>query len=307
MTEKAQTSKNSEDTRIIDEHTEHDAEVEFDEADLDIFGSETEEVISAAVSEDETPPTDSTEPGVEKEEEKAAEDEEAPPAAETKSEEQPPAVEDQKPKEEGKVQPPPEAPAFDAEKLQADYEKWRSDAEELLATQHYNLSEEQAEQLASEPEKVIPRLAAKLHMEVMQNSVAIVMKVLPQLMQSATAAQTAEQQAVDKFYTQWPELKEYHSEVVRFGRAYRQLNPKATLDQMIRDVGAQVVVANQLNVADRTNGAAAPVAPSPVTPAAPPPKPLAATAKGASKPGAVQQTMFEQLDEDYETFEQDYQ
>ncbi len=201
-------------------------------------------------------------------------------------------------KEEPVVEQPILEPPIDPAKVQADYQKWRGDAEELLAKQHYALTEEQAEEFDTSPGTAIPRLAARLHMEVMQQSVAMIAGLLPKIMANVNQAQTVETQRETEFFKEWPELAGHRDQVVRHGTVYYQLNPQATFDEFIRDVGAQVAVAQKVDLSKRQTAAVE-------TPRTPAHKPLSASggpgvATPGTKPGVFEALAEEALVEDHD-------
>ena len=197
-------------------------------------------------------------------------------------------------------QPTVETPKpIDPAQLTADYEKWRNDAENLLAAQHYNLSEEQAEEFDTDPGAAIPKLAARLHMEVMQQSVAMIAQMLPQIMARVNTTQTREAAVVKQFFAKWPELVEHRDHVVRLGSVYNQMNPQASLEDFIRDVGAQVAVSMQVDLSGRQT-------PVVETPREKPHMPLAAGG-GSGAPGpVVKPGAFEELDIQAESVDADF-
>lgn len=137
------------------------------------------------------------------------------------------------------VQPAPEAPEqlqqpqqFTPEQVQA--------AEAAYAAQLANLyqfDEETALKLQTEPEKVLPALAAKLHLDVMKTVMAQMRGMLPEMLQTQTKAVERENQAKTQFFTAWPELRGYEQQVLQVGRMYRQLNPNAPADEAVRRIG----------------------------------------------------------------------
>lgn len=203
-----------------------------------------------------------------------------------------PASAEEPPKEEPPVeQPAVEIPApLDPARLQADFDKWRGDAEKLLAEQHYNLTEDQAEEFDANPSAVMPVLAAKLHMEVLQQSVALIARMIPSIMQNVQTLQTDQNSKEEKFFEQWPELKVHRDEVVRHGSVYVQMNPGASFDEFVRDVGAQVAIAKKVDLSARQ-----PIVEAPKVAAY---KPIAsAGGAGATQPDA-KPGVFGQLYED---------
>ncbi len=194
------------------------------------------------------------------------------------------------------VEQPPTEPPIDPAQVQADYQKWRGDAETLLASHHYALTDEQAEEFDADIGKAIPKLAARLHMEVMQQSVAMIAGLLPKIMANVSQAQTHETQRETAFFKEWPELTAHRDQVVRLGGVYYQMNPKATFEEFVRDVGVQVAVSQKVDLSGRQPAAVE----APRTPAH---KPLSASGgHGVSTPGKKLGT-FEQLDADAEAEE----
>ena len=79
--------------------------------------------------------------------------------------------------------PTPSAPQVEPSPL-PDYVAWRSQREADLAAQTYSITDEDASKLLTEPETVLPRMAARMHMEVMESTVRVMQTMLPRLMQS---------------------------------------------------------------------------------------------------------------------------
>ena len=199
-------------------------------------------------------------------------------------------------KEEPVVEQPTTEPPIDPAKVQADYQKWRGDAEELLAKEHYALTEEQAAEFDDSPGTAIPKLAARLHMEVMQQSEAMIAGLLPKIMANVNQAQTVEAQRETEFFKEWPELAGHRDQVVRHGAVYYQLNPQATFAEFMRDVGAQVAVSQKVDLSKRQTTVEE-------TPKPTAHKPLSASGgPGVMTPGKQLGT-FEQLYEDAEAEE----
>lgn len=128
---------------------------------------------------------------------------------------------------------------------------------------HYKFSEDDALALQTEPEKVLPQMAARLHMEVLDNVMQHVYQALPTVIESTTQGSVREQKAQEEFYGAWPELREHGAQVLQMGQMYRQMNPKATPQEAIQRIGELTMVALGLKRAE------APGAQAPETPAAP--------------------------------------
>ena len=117
---------------------------------------------------------------------------------------------------------------------------------------------------------VISQLMAKVYMDAVTGSVAHMLTRLPGLVEQTLQSREQSGQLEQRFYNAWPALdaQKHYADVERFGRVYRQLNPTATPDDFIRDVGAQLMVALKLSP---TNGGgegneAEPVAAKPAKP-----------------------------------------
>jgi len=159
----------------------------------------------------------------------------------------------------------PPAPVVTPEQLQ-EYKAKFSEALEA----HYAFDEEQATALQVEPEKVLPKLAARLHMEVLDNVMQHVYKALPNVIQSYTETSSRETKAQEEFYGAWPELKGHDQQVLQMGQMYRQMNPAATPQEAIQRIGEMTMVAlgKKRAQAAAEQTPAAPPAP-PYRPAAP--------------------------------------
>lgn len=132
----------------------------------------------------------------------------------------------------------PPTPVVTPEQLQEYKEKFSAALEA-----HYAFDEEQATALQVEPEKVLPKLAARLHMEVLDNVMQHVYNALPNVIQSYTEMSSREQKAQEEFYSVWPELKGYDQQVLQMGQMYRQMNPAATPQEAIQRIGEMTMAA----------------------------------------------------------------
>lgn len=137
------------------------------------------------------------------------------------------------------TQPQPQAaPPVDPAEMRAKY------VEGLMT--EYALSQEDALALATQPETVMPRIAANMHMRVMQDVAAHVQQVfamVPEMLKQQLAQQEAESSAKQEFYSAWPGLSEHHAAVVANARMVRQANPNATRQQVIDMAGVLTATA----------------------------------------------------------------
>lgn len=104
-------------------------------------------------------------------------------------------------------------------------------------TKQYAFSEEEVLSLQTEPEKVLPQMAARLHMEVLDNVMQHVYQALPNVIQSHTQSSLREQKAQEEFFGAWPELRGAEQQVLQMGQMFRQMNPKATPQEAIQRIG----------------------------------------------------------------------
>ena len=149
------------------------------------------------------------------------------------------------------------------------YETLRTEALVELE-EDFAISEEDAQTLVVEPEKVLPKLAADLYMRAYENITKSINAALPQMIAQTIAHNTALDQATASFYAKWAKLdanNSKHTETVnRIGVVYRQVNPKASQEQFIAEVGAQALLALGIPFAEIVD---APPVEKPFVPAAP--------------------------------------
>jgi hypothetical protein len=129
--------------------------------------------------------------------------------------------------------------------------------------QFYAIPPELVLDLHAEPEKVLPKLSAQIHMRVVTDLLKAFETRLPQVVQQVTANTTLEQKAKSTFYDRWPGLKDYEAQVLELGAMFRRMNPKATAEDTVERVGALVYA---------SLGVPAPQAAVPPAPLAPAPQ-----------------------------------
>jgi hypothetical protein len=249
-------------------------------------------------------------------EEATGETEEAPPTEEAPSEEQVPegkepplAAEVEGQPTEGTLAPteepppvveaaatPPEAqvteseqplvtPAEEPEPTKS-YDALRAEALVTLE-KDFAISEDDAQTLVTEPEKVLPRLAASIYMAAYENATKSIMAAMPKLISQTITHQSAAATATNDFYGKWDKLDRNNSKhadtVNRIGLVYRQVNPNASQEQFTAEVGAQALLALGIPFTEiidappiETPRAFVPAAPAGAAPTPPPPKSLSA-------------------------------
>lgn len=128
-----------------------------------------------------------------------------------------------------------------AQELAQAIEQYRSQAVEQLATSVYSLTKEEAEEIETDPGtalvKMIPKAMARVHIEAQLAAINQVARILPAFMQQINTVQTEARQFEDKFFEKWPALKNHYSTVTQAAQMYRQMNPQAKPDDVIKNVG----------------------------------------------------------------------
>lgn len=129
----------------------------------------------------------------------------------------------------------------------------------------YTLPEDMAARLPTEPEQVLPFLAAKVHEHVMAQVEQMVAQQLPNQIHQSMEMQRREVEAKSAFYKAWPTLneKEHHDKVMMVGALFRQLNPTASAEQAIERIGQVVHAALGMQLPARGGNGQQPVAPPP--------------------------------------------
>lgn len=153
-----------------------------------------------------------------------------------------------------------ETPAVEtktAEQLEKEA-KDRQQAEYDQLVKYYALPEDLATKVQTEPETVLPVLAAKMHQSVLSSVERMLRVDLPQVVKQTQTVMVAEQAAKDQFYGAWPGLKDFETQVLEVGAMYRKMNPKADAKTATEKIGSVVCAALGLDPTQvRQNAAAA--------------------------------------------------
>lgn len=176
---------------------------------------------------------------------------------------------------------------------QIDLAAWEASQLQELA-KGYAITDADAERLQTEPELVLPQLAANMHMQVTKSILASVQSLIPQYLQHHTAQISAEQEARNAFYTVNPDLNnpQYEQAIMQVAQIYRAANKTAPREQAIKTIGDMV----RMSLGLQSPQAA--VAPAP-TPSATAPAPFIPSRAGgaASKPIQQGNAWMELLDD----------
>jgi len=119
-----------------------------------------------------------------------------------------------------------------------EYATWRSTKMTQLEAE-YALDEASAQALLTEPELVLPKLAAKVHMEVLEHSMQAMQAMMPVMMQQLQKHTEVESRARNLFTSINPDLADprYETAIMQFGQVYRKVNPTAPADEASRAIG----------------------------------------------------------------------
>lgn len=144
---------------------------------------------------------------------------------------------------------------------------------DMLAQQAYGLTPEEAEQIATDPVTVIPKMMARVHVNAVSAVLSHVAQQLPQVILGVMQQRDVNARNEEKFFAAWPQLKrdQHGQAVASIARVYRQMNPNADTETFIKQVGAQAVVALGLlqpGVMPVASAAAPVQRPAPFVPAA---------------------------------------
>lgn len=156
---------------------------------------------------------------------------------------------------------PPAQPQPTSPDRTAEYQRLREQALGQFE-QQYAFTPEDTRQLMVEPEKVLPRVFARLHADIVTSVMAGLAQQLPTIMQSTRSVENERTVFNREFFKAWPQLadKKYVADIQGTLQVQRQLNPNLPMSDVIRNVGAVVVVKNQIPITSPT--AASPAAPA---------------------------------------------
>lgn len=143
------------------------------------------------------------------------------------------------------VAPTPSAPATAPAPLQApgmppDQAKLRSDTEALIAKE-YALTEDEAQQFLIAPDKVVPAMAARMHLRLYEDVIRFLVAQMPTIQMDIHGRQQAATTAETAFYEAFPQLREHKQDVMDAARLYRSQFPQTDMKKAIADIGGYVM------------------------------------------------------------------
>lgn len=148
----------------------------------------------------------------------------------------------------------------------------------------YKLTPEQAQALDAEPSKIMPRFAAAVHANIIRHVGAQLGQILPQLVPQIVNSASADKTNEDKFFQEWPELRQHAAVVEATAKTLLSTRPDLRGEEVMRQLGLMASVAAGLPISvemlQRMGKVAQPAAPAR---AAPPPSPSNARGNGVSR------------------------
>lgn len=165
---------------------------------------------------------------------------------------------------------PPPATTPPVSEAPKSFQEIRKAAEEELA-QMYAFTEEGKEAFAMSPETELPKLAARLYLDLHEAIFNGIVQQIPNIMQRQREVEQANSAGEKEFYGLFPKLQNetYKPTVINIIKAYRQLNPTATREQVMKAAGAMAHVTLGIPLEGEALSEAPPPSPVPFTPASP--------------------------------------
>lgn len=173
------------------------------------------------------------------------------------------------------------------------FEQHRAQFLPKLRELYNNFTPEQVEKLRTNPEEVLPDLAANLHYETQLAVHNSVMTALPNIIGMVLKERETQTKHNDAFYGMWPKLKEAvgtdpaKENVIRGAiRAYRNAHPNAKPDEIMQKAGLLAMMSLQIPIEQAGAVAAAGTSAAPPTQvsAPTPPRPPGVSSVGHISP-----------------------
>lgn len=143
------------------------------------------------------------------------------------------------------VAPVTEVPATPAPVIPAtppfDMAKW--EAEQLTGLEQlYAINTADAERLQTEPELIMPKLAANMHMTITKSLLTAIQAMIPDYVNQHSQQSAVEQAARGAFYTVNADLNDpkYENAILQVGKVFRAANPTAPREVAIKTIGDMV-------------------------------------------------------------------
>lgn len=136
-------------------------------------------------------------------------------------------------------------------------------------SEQFRFSEEEWQAFETDPREALPQLAAKLYTRILSAAVMQIGRLTPHMIDTHVATREATKSAEDRFYDRWKGLDrtKHGDQVKKLGWMWRQMNPKATTEQMVEALGPLAHAMLQIPAPASGTGNSVPVARSPLAPA----------------------------------------
>lgn len=203
-----------------------------------------------------------------------------PPAAET-----PPTPAAEEPPAPTEPQAPEPAPEPRAEQSAEQRQEARRRALEMLE-RDYELDEETRNAFNENPAEALPKLAAQVHMRLLDDVYQAMYQTFPQLYQQMQGVDSVKQTFTQAFDSEWPGLKQHRQEVQRSIQLIRAQDPNRQLSEkdLINEAGVMTALRLRLPVDQLRGTQAGSGEQQPAQPAAPAPRPFTPASPGGGRP-----------------------
>lgn len=122
-----------------------------------------------------------------------------------------------------------------------DIAKWEQ--EQLSGLEKlYAINEEDANRLQTEPEIMLPKLAANMHMTVTRSVMTAIQSMIPEILANQNTMRSADDEARAVFYGVNPDLNDpkYEPAVLQVAQMFRAANPSAPREVAVKTIGQMV-------------------------------------------------------------------
>lgn len=187
----------------------------------------------------------------------------ATPESDAKADEQPATPPAQPEAEPQGEQPSPQVQLTPEQRAEA-LETLRQQQLETL-TKQYALTDEEVEELETNPKEAFPKYAARVHQDAVMSAVRQVLHVMPRIVQQISQTTQHYSERENEFFSDFPELKDHKNEVLQVGQLYRAQNPQASKDDFKKFVGNYTM--QMLGISRQPQQPAAPAVPPSQEPA----------------------------------------
>lgn len=162
--------------------------------------------------------------------------------------------------------------------------------------QSFQIDPAEHDALLAEPHKVLPKLAARVHVAAVEAAIGAVRSHFAPMVMAVLEQQKTATEAEQQFYGKWPKLNstEGKREVERLMTNYLAVNKGVSKEQAINDVGLLAHASLRIPL-DVPGAPPATATPSPVPPAPPPP---AQPGAAGGTPQTRQPTVWDKVDQE---------